>query len=134
MDTRHIYLSREMVKKGNDVTLYLSDSNHQLKQLPNEYSQNIDGIKVNWIKTVKYQKAYGIRRILSWFDFEFKLRKELKKQAHVDVVIISSLSLLSIFNGIYIKKKHRSKLVFEIRDIWPLVLRRISTITRLNPF
>ena len=134
MDTRHIYLSREMVKKGNDVTLYLSDSNHQLKQLPNEYSQNIDGIKVNWIKTVKYQKAYGIRRILSWFDFEFKLRKELKKQAHVDVVIISSLSLLSIFNGIYIKKKHKSKLVFEIRDIWPLVLRRISTITRLNPF
>ncbi|MBT8326825.1 MAG: glycosyltransferase family 4 protein [Bacteroidia bacterium] len=134
MDTRHIYLSRELVKKGNDVTLYLSDSNHQLKKLPIDYSQNIDGINVRWIKTTKYQKAYGIRRILSWFNFEVKLRKELKKHTNVDLVIISSLSLLSIFNGIYIKKKHKSKLVFEIRDIWPLVLRRISSITRINPF
>ena len=134
MDTRHIYLSRELVKKGHAVTLYLSDSNHQLKQLPKDYNQEVDGIKVHWIKTIKYQKAYGISRILSWFDFEWKLRKELKKQRNVDVVIVSSLSLLSIFNGLYLQSRHKSKLVFEIRDIWPLVLRRISSITRFNPF
>ncbi len=134
MDTRHIYLSRELVKKGHAVTLYLSDSNHQLKQLPKDYNQEVDGIKVHWIKTIKYQKAYGISRILSWFDFEWKLRKELKKEQNVDVVIVSSLSLLSIFNGLYLQSKHKSKLVFEIRDIWPLVLRRISSITRFNPF
>ena len=134
MDTRHIYLSRELVQKGHEVTLYLSDANHQLKRLPSEYQQAIDGIHIRWIKTVKYQKAYGFRRILSWFDFEIKLRKELKHQQGVDLVIVSSLSLLSIFNGIFIKKKQGSKLVFEIRDIWPLVLRRISSITRLNPF
>jgi hypothetical protein len=61
-----------------------------------------------------------------------KLRKlELQK---TDMVIVSSLSLLSICNGVYLKKKFGCKLLFEIRDIWPLVLKRISNISRYNPF
>ena len=134
IDTRHIYISRELVRQGHEVCLYLSDSNHQLKQIPKNYEQTVDGVNVYWIKTKKYSRAYGLSRILSWFDFEYKLRRRLKNSSQIDVTIVSSLSLLSIFNGIFLKSKHRCKLVFEVRDIWPLVLRRISTITRFNPF
>lgn len=135
MDTRHIYLSREMVRQGHDVSLMLSDSNHNLHTLPTQYSDTVDGVKVRWIKTLKYKRVYGIRRILSWFSFERKLRIELKRNdwSDLDVVIISSLSLLTVINGIYLKRKHGCKLVFEVRDIWPLVLNGVQGVSKRNP-
>ncbi len=134
MDTRHIYLSREMVKQGHEVHLVLSDSNHNLKTLPVNYNDVVDGVKVSWIKTFKYSKVYGIRRILSWMSFERRLRGFLRqnKNEPADVVIVSSLSLLSILNGIRYKKRYNCKLVFEVRDIWPLILKRIKKLSRLN--
>jgi hypothetical protein len=123
------------VTQGHEVKVYLSDSNHQLSKMPITYIDMQDGVEVEWIKTLKYKKAYGIKRILSWFDFEWKLRKKLKKTTtKPDVVIVSSLSLLSILNGIWLKNKYACKLVFEVRDIWPLVLTRLSSISEYNPF
>jgi glycosyltransferase involved in cell wall biosynthesis len=134
MDTRHIYLSRELVSQGHEVNLILSDANHNLKSLPALYEDTIDGVKVNWIKTLKYRKVYGVFRILSWLSFELQLRRFLRKNiSSLDVVIVSSLSLLTILNGIYLKRKHQCKLVFEVRDIWPLILRRIKNLSSLNP-
>jgi glycosyltransferase involved in cell wall biosynthesis len=135
IETRHFYISKHLVDLGHDVKVYLSDSNHQLSKMPASYVDMQDGVAVEWIKTLKYQKAYGIKRILSWFDFEWKLRKRLKRiTKRPDVVIVSSLSLLSILNGIWLKKKYACKLIFEVRDIWPLVLTRISSISEYNPF
>jgi glycosyltransferase involved in cell wall biosynthesis len=50
-----------------------------------------------------------------------------------DVVIASSLSLLSIFSGLYYRWKYGAKLVFEVRDIWPLVLVEEGGFSRWNP-
>ena len=62
-------------------------------------------------------------RILSWIDFEIKLwlmpKNILPKP---DIVIVSSLSLFTILNGYCLKKRFGCKLVFEIRDIWPLTI------------
>jgi hypothetical protein len=135
METRHFYISKHLVALGHDVKVYLSDSNHQLSKMPIAYKDMQDGVEVEWIKTTKYKNAYSLKRILSWFDFEWKLRKRLKKiTIKPDVVVVSSLSLLSILNGIWLKKKFACKLVFEVRDIWPLVLTRISSISEYNPF
>jgi glycosyltransferase involved in cell wall biosynthesis len=136
IETRHVYLSKYLANKGHKVELYTSDSNHQLTSRPAVYEECVDGVNVHWLKTLKYKKAYGLLRIISWIDFEFKLRRRLKKTnnlQHIDVVIVSSLSLLSIINGIWLKKKIGCKLVFEVRDIWPLVLTRISSIKATNP-
>jgi len=133
IETRHIYLSKELVKRGHHLQLFISDSNHQLTSLPIKYKDNVAGVQVEWLKTIKYKKAYGIKRILSWIHFEWKLKTRLAQlKESPDVVIVSSLSLLSILNGISLKKKHGSKLVFEVRDIWPLVLTRISSLRPRN--
>jgi glycosyltransferase involved in cell wall biosynthesis len=133
IETRHVYLSKELVKQGHHVQLFISDSNHQLSAKPLVYKENVDGIEIEWLKTFKYLKAYGIKRILSWIHFEMVLRKRLMKlTVKPNVAIVSSLSLLSIINGIWLKKKYGCKLVFEVRDIWPLVLTRISSLSTSN--
>jgi glycosyltransferase involved in cell wall biosynthesis len=51
-----------------------------------------------------------------------------------DIVIVSSLSLLTIFNGYWLKKRFGCKLIFEIRDIWPLTIIEEGGFNKWNPF
>jgi glycosyltransferase involved in cell wall biosynthesis len=117
-------LMKQFANKGYKPVVITSDSNN-LVEIP-ELSkcvtiEEIDGVKIVWLRTLKYNVAKSVKRILSWLHFEYKLfwfkDKSLPKP---DVIIISSLSLLTILNGIRLKGKYKCKLVFEIRDIWPL--------------
>jgi glycosyltransferase involved in cell wall biosynthesis len=123
---RLFYLGKEMKALGNKVLLITSDSNHfsNFPKTNNIYNDETeDGVNIRWIKTKKYKKTASINRIISWFDFELKLfSMKIKQLDRPDVIIVSSLSILSIVYGYYLKKKFNSFLVFEIRDIWPLTM------------
>ena len=121
--SRLFYICREFTKMGLNVLLISSDSNH-LSCYPKSdkvyNSEKFDKMSHIWIKTLKYSRSASIRRLLSWLDFEFKLFSlKISDFEKPDVVIISSLSILTIIYGIFIKKKYDCKLVFEIRDIYP---------------
>ena len=135
--TRHFYLAKEFSALGNKTIIISSDSNH-LVQIPcrnhTYFHEVIDGIDTWWIRTVKYQGAYSFRRILSWIDFELKLWWMPKcKLPRPDVVIVSSLSLLTVFNGFFLKRKYGCKLIFEVRDIWPLTIVEEGGFSSWNP-
>ena len=138
IETRIVSIAKKFVSYHNaKVTLVSSDSNigavfKKYKYIYNlEKISNIDIIR---IKTLKYFKTTSFRRILSWFDFEMKVFFMPKKYHNKpDVIIISSLSLLTIINGYFLKKMYNSKLVFEIRDIWPLYLEVEMGFSKYNP-
>lgn len=120
------FLVDEMQRVGYQVVVISSDSNN-LVDLPvlskRVTLQDKDGVKIVWLKTMKYSVAKSLRRILSWFHFEWNLFWLNKSQLpRPDVVIISSLSLLTIINGLLMRFKYKSRLVFEVRDIWPLTI------------
>jgi glycosyltransferase involved in cell wall biosynthesis len=138
LGSRHFYLAREFNELKKRTIIFSSDSNHLTKfpEFPTTYfRESIDGVETWWIKTLKYKGSASIRRILSWIDFEIKLWAMPKKNiARPDVVIVSSLSLLTILNGFWLKKRYRCRLFFEIRDIWPLTLVEEGGFCRWNPF
>lgn len=136
--SRHFYLAQEFNKLGNRTVVISSDSNH-LAQFPNFKSvytqESIDGVETWWIKTIKYKESASLKRILSWIDFEMKLWLMPKsKLSRPDIVIVSSLSLLTILNGYWLKKRFGCKLIFEIRDIWPLTIIEEGGFSPWNPF
>ncbi len=135
--SRHFYLAREFNRMGYETIVICSDSNHLVKfrQLKTSYTlEKIDGVDTWWIKTFKYVGARSIRRMISWLDFELKLffmkKNRLPKP---DVVIVSSLSLFTILNGYVLKKKYDCKLIFEVRDIWPLTIIEAANFKSSNP-
>ena len=136
-ESRIFALARRFVKIGNTVKVITSDSNHFgiYPQYKKVYNFEKEGVDVLRIKTFKYKKTASIRRILSWLDFEWKLFfAPLNKLQKPDVIIVSSLSLITILSGIRLKRKYNAKLVFEIRDIWPLTLVEEGGYKSSNPF
>lgn len=136
MESRQIYLSREWVKRGYEVNVYASTANHQLTTPPTPGMHQKDGIHIHWVPTRAYHNVYGIARIWSWFDFEWQLYKQLRKTdfTGLTTVMVSTLSLLSIFNGLYLKRKYTAKLILEVRDIWPRILTDLTRVTSRHPF
>jgi glycosyltransferase involved in cell wall biosynthesis len=134
---RLFFLAKEFRKLGHETVLITSDSNHfvQFPESKDTYNfENIDSVPVYWIKTKKYTKTASADRILSWFDFERKLFSFPKdKLEYPDAIVVSSLSILSIIYGYYLKKKYKSFLVFEIRDIWPLTMTEEGGFSKWHP-
>lgn len=134
---RGYILMRELAKLGHDCVIVTSDSNHlaNVPVLSATYGfQKVDGLTLCWVKTLRYSSAKSLRRILSWLHFEWRLFWFPKKRvAPPDAVIASSLSLLTVLNGFWLKKRYGCRLVFEIRDIWPLTVTEEGGFSRRHP-
>ena len=127
----------ELARSGYQCAIITSDSNQHsnVPSFNHKYlTESRDGIKLRWVKTLKYSSAKSIRRVGSWLHFEWRLllmpKGELPKP---EVIIVSSLSLLSVLNGFLLKRKYKCPLIFEIRDIWPLTLSEEGGFSRWNP-
>lgn len=120
------FLVEEMNKSGCETVVITSDSNNlvDVPELSRRVTeQTVSGVKIIWLKTLKYSVAKSVTRILSWFHFEWNLFFLNKKALpRPDVIVVSSLSLLTIINGLLLKRKYKCRLVFEVRDIWPLTI------------
>jgi len=120
------FLVDEMKRAGHPVVVITSDSNN-LVDVPVLHKRvtvvDADGVKIVWLRTMKYSVAKSLRRIVSWFHFEWNLfRLNKANLERPDVIIVSSLSLLTILNGLLLRSRYKCRLVFEVRDIWPLTI------------
>jgi glycosyltransferase involved in cell wall biosynthesis len=134
---RLFYLAKGFVNLGHKAILLTSDANHFAKYPDTDRTYNhdeIEGVSVCWIRTKKYSKTASISRILSWLDFERRLFLfDAKTLPKPQVVIVSSLSIFTVLFGIYLKRKFSARLVFEVRDIWPLTMTEEGGFSRWHP-
>ena len=137
-NSRSAILAKEFAKKGHNVRVISSDSNHsgnwpRYKSIFNY--ETINEVFYCWIKTYKYKQSASLSRILSWLDFELKLFFYPKRDIlTTDHIIVSSLSLITIVNGLILRRRLKCKLTFEIRDIWPLTMIEEGNYSKSNIF
>lgn len=136
-ETRTTELAYQFAKNNISTTVISSNSNH-LATFP-KYKNTFNPDKHNgvdfwWLKCIQYKNSSSWKRIVSWIEFEVKaILLSFRLDRH-DIIIATSLSLLSILSGLFYKIKWGSKLVFEIRDIWPLTLTEDGDFSKFNPF
>ncbi len=140
MEYRPYYLSKKWVKSGHRVIIVASSYSHLRYKNPDVKkmisSEQIEGIEYMWLKSPKY-KGNKIRRIINMVIFVFMLflySIYLKKKYKPDVVIASSTYPLDIFPAYMIKKAAKSKLIFEVHDLWPLTPIEIGKYSKYHPF
>lgn len=80
------------------------------------------------------QKSKSLRRILSWISFEFWLFWLPKKRLpRPDAIIVSCPSPIAILNGLRLRRQFNCRLVYEVRDIWPLSIISEGGFSPRNP-
>lgn len=135
---RGYLLMKELAALGHKVTIVTSDSSElvSIPQIEGEYwIEDVDGMEICWVRTLKYSVAKSVRRILSWLHFEWRLLwLPEHKLTKPDVVIVSSLSLLTVINGLWWRSRYKCRFVFEVRDIWPLTITEEGGFNPSNPF
>jgi glycosyltransferase involved in cell wall biosynthesis len=135
---RHYYLGRELAKLGYKVYLITSAAHHLLRKKPvfdSQFHFEKEGeFTVVWVKMPEYSEAHSKTRVLGWFLFPWRMRKLVNaiKDAP-DVIVCSSPSLISFLGAKRLAKKFQVRLIFEVRDIWPMTLTEIGGHSPTHP-
>jgi glycosyltransferase involved in cell wall biosynthesis len=134
---RHFYFAKYWKDIGYDVKIISGSFNHMFKntvKVESLYKHDVyDGIDFFWVKTPAY-KPQSIMRFFSMLIFMLRvLRLPVNILGLPDTVIVSSMPIFSIYSGIQLKRKYNSKLLFEIRDIWPLTLQMLGNKSANHP-
>ena len=137
--TRHFSFAEEWVKHGHDVTIFTSNSSHLTDKLPQfrgtRMIEEIQGVCTVWLQVLKTNKSFSATRVLSWLHFEWKVLITTKRQfKRPDVIIASSLSILSIISGYLLARYYKARFILEIRDIWPLSAMQLGGYCSNHPF
>lgn len=140
MTFRHYYLAKALVKQGHSVIIFTSSFSHyklqQHREVQNTFTEeDIDGISYIWVKMPPYPASNSIKRVRNWFLFTIKLLFiPFLKLQKPDAVLVSSLPLHPIIAGKFLSKRYKAKLLFEVRDIWPLSAIELSGYSSSNLF
>jgi len=137
---RHFYFSKYWIKKGYDVKIISGSYNHLFINQPKTSNKTFtleeveDNITFCWVKIPKY---YGgsVFKLWSMLVFAFKiLFLNSNLIGKPTIIIVSSMPIFQIISGIYLKRKYTAeKLLFEIRDLWPLTPMYLSNYSKYHP-
>lgn len=131
-------LMRELAAMGHTCVIVTSDANHLIEAPELDgpvLRQDRDGLTMYWLRTFKASTAKSWQRIVSWLHFEWRLRRfDSRQLPEPDAIIVSSLSLFTVLNGLLLRRRHGGRLIFEVRDIWPLTLVEEGGFRSTNPF
>ena len=137
---RSYYLGRELAKQGHKVYIVASSFTHLLIEQPQVSEEfTIETIEDNfsflWVRMPEYNDANDRRRAWNWFKFAWKLLKlpQVIKD-RPDVIVYSSPSLIPYIGAERLSRRTGSRLIWDIRDLWPLTLIELGNFTKKHPF
>ena len=139
MVLRNYNWASEFIRLGHRCTIIAaSHSHYRQKNIHIEgqkfKKEKIDGITYYWIKTFTYNAKNNMFRILAILQFQIGLRNFLANlHDDYEVVVVSSPHPFQIYLGHKFSKKCNAKLIFDIRDLWPLTLQKIGKLSANHP-
>jgi glycosyltransferase involved in cell wall biosynthesis len=134
----HYHLAKQWVRMGHTVTIVAASYAHTRHSQPNIHSrvteEFIDGIRYLWIKTPSYSPNSKLGRVAGILSFTAQCWLMPLAIKRADLVICSSHHPFAIHPAKKLAKEFRAKLVFEVRDLWPLTLIELGGLCPQHPF
>jgi len=130
--------SRELLTLGHKVTMFTNSYCHwtHVERLnPGEKwrIEDIDGIRVVWLRTVHYEGSALMRGANMISNAWRALQVARKLTDKPDVVIGPSVPLGTGWAASRIAKTKGSAFVFEVRDVWPIALVYSGGLSKNSP-
>ena len=114
--TRSYEFAKRLVKMGHEVNVITSWREMDDKKV--SFVTIDSGIKIHWLPVPYSNHMSFSKRITSFITFA--LKSAIKARSiKTDIVFASSTPLTIALPAVYVSRKRKVPLVFEIRDLWP---------------
>jgi glycosyltransferase involved in cell wall biosynthesis len=123
--TRHYTLARELIRSGHDVTVIASSFNHATHSQINCLYEKLrafkrfGGVPFLLLRVPAYRGNMTRLWNMIVFAFEIWLGLGTRRMCKPDIVVGSSLTLLTAFAAERLARRMRVPFILEIRDLWP---------------
>ncbi len=122
---------------GHQADVFVSANHHLLDgKVPLATKTVVEGVTYHALSARTYS-GNGMSRLLNMFDYCRSMLRLSNPRAFAlakpDVVIISSPHPFAFYPAWWLARRHGAKLVFEVRDLWPLSMIEITGMSRWHP-
>lgn len=136
---RNYALAREWVKQGHSATTIAASHSHYRQTQPDTRGritqETIDGIRYLWVKTHRYSADSNFGRVSSMLSFTAQcMWLPLPLDETYDIIICSSPHPLAIYPAHKLTRRFKCRLIYDIRDLWPLTVKLLGNISDTHPF
>jgi glycosyltransferase involved in cell wall biosynthesis len=138
MEFRHYELGRELAALGHTVIVISGSYSHLFARQPTTTGtytvEDVGGLTYCWVKVPGYRQAMSVGRVVNMLIFMARLYWLPTGQLSApDAIVVSSPSLFPILPAERWARHWRARLVFEVRDVWPLTLRELGGLSARHP-
>lgn len=138
MEYRHYELGRELVRLGLTVVVISGSFSHLFARQPSTSGtytlEDVGGLTYCWVKVPEYRRAMSLGRVVNMLVFAARLfRLPVRRLPVPDAIVVSSPSLFPILPAQRWARRWGSRLVFEVRDLWPLTLQELGGLSARHP-
>jgi glycosyltransferase involved in cell wall biosynthesis len=135
---RHFYFAKYWQKAGYRVVIFSGSYNHMFRQLPTTSGtfthEVVKDIEFCWVKVPKYHPQSVLRFWSNWVFAWRLLWAPMAQYGSPETIIVSSLPIFPILTAILLRLRNANiKVLFEIRDIWPLSLIYLANLSKWHP-
>jgi len=138
MEYRHFYLAKELQALGHEVSIVASEFSHlriaQPVQSTKKWTEHL-GISHLWLSGRSYS-GNGKRRLFNMLDFSGSLwhnALNIAVQRKPEIILASSPHPFCSYGAARLARIAGAKFIFEIRDLWPLSLMELGSMSPNHP-
>lgn len=128
-------LAIRMQKSGVDVEVLTAMPNYPKMEIHSTYRKGqikeelIDGIKVHRARIFVSTKKSIFFRLLNYFSFVFTSIFRGRKLDQFDFLMVESPPLFLGYSALFLSKKLKAKLIFNVSDLWPESAEKLGLVT-----
>ncbi len=137
--SRTFSVARELVALGHEVAIVTASYSHSRSENPDVVDpvtvEMIDGVKVIFLKTPKYDTTNKLSRIANILGFLWRYIvhvEAIQNLIEPEVVVEGTAYIVPFFPARRLAKKSNARMVLELRDLWPMTLYELG-VSRYNP-
>ena len=129
-------LAVRLKRIGVDVSVLTAMPNYPQMKIYDGYEgkdylyEEIEGIPVHRASIYLPKSKSIIQRLLNYFSFVYSSAKVGKsKIGDVDIIMCESPPLFLGYSALYLKRKKKAKLIFNVSDLWPESAEKLGVVT-----
>ena len=129
-------LAIRLKKLGVDVSVLTAMPNYPQMKIYEGYEgknymyEEIEGLPIHRTSIYLPKSKSIIQRLLNYFSFVYSSAKVgNSKIGDIDVILCESPPLFLGYSALYLKRKKKAKLIFNVSDLWPESAEKLGVVT-----